>query len=376
VLARKELSEARARFLDTRALLTVRVPAPVASQDGRFEWLRAPDLNDPAIDEATWYFDGSMFDGKVDLLRATGFGIAITSPGGDLLGTARGTPPHWCSTAAAAEAWALLEVLRQSPSPPRMRTDCLSLVKTAKQGAEAATAPSRQLGRIWVCIANILDGDLTTLERNNLLVWQPAHQTVQAIGQRHGSDGKKITTIDWRANRLVDALAKQAAEQVRATIEARNLIQSGREAVRHAACNLGQITFAANNHKAERMGEDGKLHTVTLRDSQDAPKKKHTAGAEAVKAETKAVAARAVKRARKDTRPLDLSCQAPPSKKRLTEARYRAARAEAEKAALKRNLDHRTSSLTQTTTEPAPLRIEQVRKRVRLRINEGPTEQL
>ena len=254
-----------------------------------------------------------------------------------------------------------------------MRTDCLSLVKTAKQGVEAAIAPSRQLGRIWVCIANILDGDLTTLERTNLLVWQPAHQTVQAIGQRHGSDGKKITTVDWRANRLVDALAKQAAEQVRATKEARNLIQSGREAVRHAACNLGQITFAANNHKAERMGEDGQLHIVTLRDSQDAPKKKHTDGAEAVKAETKAVAAKAVKRAREDTRLLDLSCHAPPSKKQLTEARYRAARAEADKAALKCNLDYRISLLTQSTAEPASLRMAQVQRRVRLRIGSAPS---
>ena len=114
-LVRTKLSEDRARLLDTRALLTVRVPAPVARQDGHFEWLRAPDLNNPAIDEATWYFDGSMLDGKVDLLRATGFSIAITSSGGDLLGTARGNTPQWCSTAEAAEAWALLEVLRLSP---------------------------------------------------------------------------------------------------------------------------------------------------------------------------------------------------------------------------------------------------------------------
>lgn len=77
-----------------------------------------------------------------------------------------------------------------------MRTDCLSLVKTAKQGAEAATAPSRLLARMWVCIADILDGDQTTLERTNLLVWQQAHQTVQALGQRHGSDGRQITIID------------------------------------------------------------------------------------------------------------------------------------------------------------------------------------
>jgi len=375
-LARRNLSVARERLLETRGLLTVRVPAPVARHDGCFEWLLMPDLNNPAVDEATWYFDGSMLDGKVDLLRATGFGITVTSPAGDLLGTARGNPPQWCSTAAAAEAWALLEVLRQTHTPPKMRTDCLSLVKTAKLGAEAATAPSRQLARIWVCVANILDGDLTALERTNLLVWQPAHQTVQAIGQRHGSDGKKITTIDWRANRLADALAKQAAEQVRATKEARDLVQSCREAVRHAACGLGQVTFAANNHKAERVGEDGKLHTVTFRDSQEAPKKLQqvSSSEKLAKRASKAVAAKTAKQAKKAVRPLDihrLHCQEPPSKKRLTEAHYRAERAEACRAALKRNLEDRASSLTRSATVTAPSRLEQMRKRVRLRLTES-----
>jgi hypothetical protein len=257
-----------------------------------------------------------------------------------------------------------------------MRTDCLSLVQTAKLGAEAATAPSRQLARIWVCVANILDGDLTALERTNLLVWQPAHQTTQAIGQRHGSDGKKITTIDWRANRLVDPLAKQAAGQVRATKEARNLVQSCREAVRHAACCLGQVTFAANNHKVERVGDDGELHTVTLRDSQDVPKKKHIASEKVGKSAPKAVAEKTVKQAKKAARHLDLHCQAPPSKKRLTEARYRAERAEAARNALQRNLEHRASLLTRSATESAPSRMEQLQKRVRLRLSESTAEQL
>ena len=129
----------------------------------------------------------------------------------------------------------------------------------------------------------------------------------------------------------------------------------------------------ANNHKAERMGEDGQLHIVTLRDSQDAPKKMQTAGAEVVKAEMRAGAAKAVKRTREVTRPLDFSCQTPPSKKRLTDARYRAARTEADKAALKRNLDDRISSLTQSTAEPASWRMAQVQRRVRLRIGSEPS---
>ena len=270
-------------------------------------------------------------------------------------------------------------LLPLKPGPPKMRTDCLSLVKTAKLGAEAATGPSRQLARIWVCIANILDGDLTTLERTNLLVWQPAHQSVQSIGQRHGSDGKKITAIDWRANRLVDALAKQAAEQVRATKEARNLVDSCREAVRHAACCLGQVTFAANNHKVERVGEDGKMHSAILRDSQEAPAKKHACqdkAAKSAKSATKAVDVETAKQARKVVRPLEPHRQAAPSKKRRTEARYRAERAEAVRIAFKRNLEYKASLLTRNTAESAPSKIEQFQKWVRLRLNESTPEQL
>ena len=113
-----------------------------------------------------------------------------------------------------------------------------------------------------------MDGDIVKLERHNLLVWQPAHQSVQAIGQRHGSDGKKITTVDWRANRLVDALAKRGAESVRVGAETRSLVASAQAASLHAACLLGQVTFAANNHKAQQLDEKGNMVTVTLRDSQ------------------------------------------------------------------------------------------------------------
>ena len=110
---------------------------------------------------------------------------------------------------------------------------------------------------------------------------------------------------------------------------------------------------------------------ATLRDSQDAPKKKHTASNAAVKTVPTTVAVKAVKH-KKATRPLDLRCAAPPCKKRLTEAHYRATRAEAGKAALIRNLEHRASLLTQSTAEPAPSKMEQIRKRVRLRNTEGP----
>jgi hypothetical protein len=370
-LARSKLGDTRKRLLDTRGLAVFRITAPPIRQDGALHWQRQPDLNDPAVDEATWYFDGSMQEGKLEPLRATGFGLAVVSPNGDLLGAARGTPPQWCSTAAAAEAWALLEVLRQSPTPPRMKTDCLSLLSMARQGAEAATAANRPLARIFVEIARALDGDLTTLERTNLLVWQPAHQTVQAIGQRHGSDGKKITTADWRANRLVDALAKQAAEQVRADKATRDLLQSGRAASLHAACTLGRITFAANNHKVETTGLDGVVHTVTQRDSQDAPPRRFKPAASGKEALPAVV--RETKSKKRPLAPRVLKDE-PDRKKPCANARFKAQRAQADKAVLQRVVEERTSQLSRSSAEPAAQIMERLRKRVRLRCIEPPPD--
>ena len=82
----------------------------------------------------------------------------MVSVEGDLLGFGRGTPPHWCTTAAAAEAWALQEVLAQCPFPPQMRTDCQALLATVTGGVQRATAADKKLARIWRKIANMLGG--------------------------------------------------------------------------------------------------------------------------------------------------------------------------------------------------------------------------
>ena len=174
---------------------------------------------------------------------------------------------------------------------------------------------------------------MTTLERTNLLVWQPAHQTVQAIGQRHRSDSKKISTADWRANRLVDALAKQAAEQVRANRATRNLLQSGRAASLHAACTLARITFAAKRHKVETTGLAGVIHTVTQRDSQFAPARRFKPAAS-----SKEALPAVVKEAKSKKRPLAqrLLKDEPERKKPCANARFRAPKAQADKAVLQK----------------------------------------
>ena len=43
------------------------------------------------------------------------------------------------------------------------------------------------------------------------LRWMPAHTAEGSIGRVTTSDGTMLTALEWRANRLVDALAKSAA---------------------------------------------------------------------------------------------------------------------------------------------------------------------
>lgn len=370
-LMRSKLGEARRRTLHTRGLLAVRVPLPQARQDGWFHWLREPDCNNPAVNEATWYFDGSMQDGKYEVLRATGFGVAVVSPDGDLIGYGRGVPPQWCYTAAAAEAWALLEVLRNSATPPKMRTDCLSLLKTARAGAQLATAACRPLARIWVQISHVLDGDLSALERTNLLVWQPAHQSEQSIGQKRGSDGKKTTAVDWRANRLVDALAKSAAETVRAGKPTRYLLRSARVTCLHAACTLGRVTHAANNHKVDEVDEKGNTRTVTKRDSMDAPPRKPKTTAAKPPAEKPAPAAESEASKKKKLaleRASQLLLEEPAAKRGRSAVSARNKRLREEDLERTRGIvEVRASQLRPTSTEPAATIMERLRKRVKLR---------
>ena len=184
---------------------------------------------------------------------------------GSLLGYGNGVPPQWYDKAASAEAWALMVVMRLAGNAPLMTTDCLSLLTTARAGSTAATAHNRVLARIWSEISWRLDGDVTALEE--LLRWQPAHLSLQAVGESKCSDGTRLTTLGWRANRLVDGLAKSAAQWFRADAATRALLRSTSCAVVHAAAVLGASTFAANNHCTTEVREGGKEVNVRKRDS-------------------------------------------------------------------------------------------------------------
>jgi hypothetical protein len=80
--------------------------------------------------------------------------------------------------------------------------------------------------------------------------------------------------VDWRANRLVDKLAKLAAEELQAHKDTLRLLASSEAASAHAACLLGLVTHAANNHREVTQRGDGSMVSRKLRDSSDKPKSK------------------------------------------------------------------------------------------------------
>jgi hypothetical protein len=215
-----------------------------------------------------------MASGSLTVLLATAL---VTAADGRLVGYGQGAPPHWCKTAAAAEAWALYTVVGQTAFIPAMRTDCLSLIATAAAGVIKATDPRKVLARIWVLLAAALDGELQMLADHRALIWIPAHTSPASIGEIKRSDGMRLSHVDWRANRLADALAKQAAAGMQPPRAVSRLLTSAMHAARHAAKLLGRVTFAANNHKVQIVGEDGHSISRTVRDSVDAPRKTRVA---------------------------------------------------------------------------------------------------
>ena len=93
------------------------------------------------------------------------------------------------------------------------------------------------------------------------------------------SNGRTLRSSEWRANRLADGLAKAAANRNAAPSTLTQLIASAEVLVRHSAALLGSVTYAANNHPAQRTTEDGRVVKYTVRDVIEPPRKKAT-GAE------------------------------------------------------------------------------------------------
>jgi len=259
-----DLDPARRHLLLTKALFVSKLPPKAGSPHGWLRWLRPvpPDYRGTG----TWYIDGSLMDGPDVLTARCGFAMALVSDTGDLLATAHGAPPPWVDSAAASEAWAYLNVLQTCPETPAVVTDCEAILTTVAAGRRSACAASRPLARIWKMVFNILDDD-TGQQARSRLIWMPSHTSLATARTRRRSDGKPVSTTDWRANRLVDALAKLGATSNRASADLRRHRLAARQLVEHTAAVLGVATHGANHFREQIWTQTGRLVQTTRRDS-------------------------------------------------------------------------------------------------------------
>ena len=217
--------------------------------------------------EGVVYIDGSATDPTEPELTRFGYGIAVVSSEGVLIGLARGIPPPWVRDSAGAEAWAFYITLAHAPTPLAIVTDCLGLLHRMKDGVARAIREAQPHARIWSMISNVLDApEYWNLCMSNL-TWMPAHTAKKSAGQKEKSDGSFVSAIDWRANRLVDAAAKASAFEQRPSATVRARLASVQQGYYEGLLSLAAVTHASNFHKATCIDERGCPVSRTLRDS-------------------------------------------------------------------------------------------------------------
>ena len=263
---RAGLSSDRRQLLTTRGLFVLKASLPCAPAGGTFTWL-VPVPSE--VDEAdlTWYVDGSLYDEGKRVMRRTGFGIAAADSRGTLLACGHGVPPDWVHDAAGAELWAVYFVLSLSLlcDVPFIVTDCKGILDSLQHAPQALTQHDKALARTWSLIRHTLDDDFSIIRGR--LRWMPSHTSSGGICKAVDSTGQPITILMWRANRLVDGLAKIAAGRHRLPGWAFKMLGAASQLVKHAAAQLGVVTHRANNHKVSHLTDGGAMVTRICRDS-------------------------------------------------------------------------------------------------------------
>ena len=92
------------------------------------------------------------------------------------------------------------------------------------------------------------------------------------VGEATLSNGLRLTTIDRRANRLVDAGAKLEAALRKMPPAVANLLESASHAVKFFVKMLGMVTYAANNCPEVVCDDLGNVSTKMTRDATPKPK--------------------------------------------------------------------------------------------------------
>ena len=121
-------------------------------------------------------------------------------------------------------------------------------------------------------IYNTLDADVVDAALQGRVTWMPSHGSRLTIGARNKSDGQPVTALDWRANRLADAVAKAAAAENRLEASSRILFQRTIIAYERALVELAVVTVAANAHEVLVPDDNGGFIRKCRRDSAPMPR--------------------------------------------------------------------------------------------------------
>ena len=95
----------------------------------------------------------------------------------------------------------------------------------------------------------------------------PSHLTAATYARAVTSTGERVTLVQWRANRLADAVARRCANARVPDHEALKTAVALMRAIRAETAALGAVTHAANNHCVTVTVASGATTTVTRRDS-------------------------------------------------------------------------------------------------------------
>ena len=99
----------------------------------------------------------------------------------------------------------------------------------------------------------------------------PAHASASDAVSRAKSDGKLLSTAEWRANDLADRLAKKGAASTPLCEASDAVIKAAGNALLRSAARLGVVTLEANCHRTEFLNKDGEVEIRFSRDSTPMP---------------------------------------------------------------------------------------------------------
>ena len=94
---------------------------------------------------------------------------------------------------------------------PWIATDFDGVRLGVQAGAGFGTGPRDAMARLWRRLWCMLEGSDRSQRLAERITWMSSHTSLGAAASSVKSDGRPITEVDWRGNRLADGAAKQAA---------------------------------------------------------------------------------------------------------------------------------------------------------------------